>query len=369
MRAAFVGTSFRGGGAERHFARLVPGLLRGAESRIAVTLSPFERGDRPEEIECESLGFRSAADYPSAIRRLVRILDRRQVDLVYSISRCPNVVTIAASMVTRRRPVVVLGENTRPLEAFRLSPRLRDFGWLAFESACFRAADMVICNSRSACEEVVGHFGADAEKVRLARNPIPPGSLADRRLPGTEAELRVVTASRLVPDKGLEDLVDAWSRLRPASARLVILGEGPLRRGLQERARCGGVESTVEFRGWVEDPNPWLRDAAVVVLASYCEGLPNLVLEGMGAGAAVLATRSTSWITEFENAGAVAAVEPGDVKALASALQSLLTSESYRRELSERGMRVASAFNVDGVIAERNTLLLEACQKGESTRS
>lgn len=365
MNAVFLGTGFGGGGAERHFARLVPGLLPAAKRRLALSLSPFENDPAIRGLECRHLGFRNWHDYPATIRRLARIFDEEAVELVYSISRCPNAVATAAATMAKRRPVVVLGENTRPLEAFRFSPRAIDLGWLAAQAGCFRRADMVICNSRSACREVIDHFGAAPDRVRLARNPLPKRGRQEPRMGPALASMRcdVLTAARLVEGKGLEDLIEAWAQMRRPEGRLVILGDGPLRGPLQELSRRAGVAETVSFAGWVDDPGPWIEKATVVVLASYWEGLPNLVLEAMEAGAAVVATRSTSWIVEFEKAGGVAGVAVGDSRGLAGAISGLLGSPEWRRRLQVAGKQVAAEFTVDEVVAERSRLLEEAWEQ------
>lgn len=371
MRAVFFSTGFDGGGAERHFARLVPGLVPSAEYRIALSIAPFSNDQAPRDLECDGLGFRSGYDYPAVIRRLVRILDERRIDLIYSISRCPNVVASAAAVIAKRRPVVVLGENTRPLEAFRFSRRLRDAGWLALQSGCFRAADMVICNSEAACREVVSHFGADPAKVRLARNPLPakPVWPAKKVAVPEAGPCDVVTASRLVPGKGLEDLIDAWAGMKIHSGRLVVLGDGPLLGKLRDRAMRAGVDVTVSFPGWVDDPTPWLEKAALVVLASYWEGLPNLVLEAMASGVPVLATRSTSWIVDFEKAGAVEAVAVGDVAGLAAGIASFLASKEKQRRLGAKGREIAADFQLEDVVKERSLLLEEAWAIAEDRES
>ncbi len=362
VNAVFLGTGFGGGGAERHFSRLVPGLLPGAMRRTVLSLAPFEKDDAIRGIECRHLGFRSWRDYPAAIGRLVRIFDEEAVDLVYSISRCPNAVGTAAAAMARRRPVVVLGENTRPLEAFVFSPRAIDLAWLAVQANCFRRADMVICNSSSACSEVVDHFGAVPDRVRLARNPLPARARQEPCVgpASTSRRCDVLTAARLVEGKGLEDLIEAWARMRRPEGRLVILGDGPLRGPLQVLSGRLGVAGTTSFPGWVDDPGPWIDQATVVVLASYWEGLPNLVLEAMEAGAAVVATRSTSWIVEFEKAGGVAGVAVGDVRGLAEAISGLLGSAERRRRLQVAGKKLAAGFRVEEVAAERSRLLEEA---------
>ncbi len=129
--------------------------------------------------------------------------------------------------------------------------------------------------------------GVDAELFR------PDGAdvrtqlgLADRRV--------IVSAGRFVPMKNMALLVEALARLRQADStvHLLLVGEGPEQRALEQQAVRLGVADAVTFAGYVPQDRmaPFYRAADVFALASEFDNSPNVVLEAMACGVPVVAT-------------------------------------------------------------------------------
>ena len=104
--------------------------------------------------------------------------------------------------------------------------------------------------------------------------------------------------SRLHPKKGLNMLFEAWSRTAPKHADAQLVIAGPDADGMQAKLRSEaarlGVEATVTFTGMLAGAMKWsaLAAAECYVLPSYSEGLSMALLEAMGAGLPVIATRA-----------------------------------------------------------------------------
>jgi glycosyltransferase involved in cell wall biosynthesis len=153
----------------------------------------------------------------------------------------------------------------------------------------------------------------------------------------------VLAVGRLVHGKGFEDLLLAWQTVarNAPSARLTIVGQGPLMSRLVELAASLGITSTVRFAGELSgtrsDELIGLYQAArVVVQPSHHEGLSTVVLEAMACAAAVVATdvgAHSTVISEGRNGRLVAAREPA---ALAAALSELLANPSLAHSLGSQ---------------------------------
>jgi glycosyltransferase involved in cell wall biosynthesis len=116
--------------------------------------------------------------------------------------------------------------------------------------------------------------------------------------PEGATSLRLVSAGRLTYQKGFDMLIDAVARCT-RSVHLTILGEGPLRRELEERARAKGVSDRVRFAGFLKNPYPFFAQSDAFVLSSRYEGFPNVVLEALACGAPVIALPAPGGVREI----------------------------------------------------------------------
>jgi glycosyltransferase involved in cell wall biosynthesis len=126
-----------------------------------------------------------------------------------------------------------------------------------------------------------------ARLVRIAsgvdgRHYAPGPSRSEASMPPRP---RVMFTGRLHPQKNLDVLIDAWPDVaRATGASLVLVGQGPERDRLADKARALGVADRVMFNGPVDDPADVLRAADVFVLPSVAEGMSNSLLEAMATG-------------------------------------------------------------------------------------
>ncbi|HYF94806.1 MAG TPA: glycosyltransferase family 4 protein [Symbiobacteriaceae bacterium] len=193
----------------------------------------------------------------------------------------------------------------------------------------------------SADQVVTVHNGIDC--TPYAEIPLP--SLAGR-------ELVVGVISRLVPGKGLVDLIEAAAVvLGHRSCRFVIAGEGPLRPKLEARARALRIHDRILFPGFVE-PTAALKGIDIFVLPSLKEGLPYNILEAMAAGRPVIAT-PVGGIPEVIADGQNGRLVPvGNVRALADAIGDLALQHRLMQMGSLARRTVQERFNKVKMVGE-----------------
>ena len=181
--------------------------------------------------------------------------------------------------------------------------------------------------------------------------PNPPGPAATgarSRLP--QGPPLLLSAGRLVAKKGFEVLVDACALLREkgVSFECRIAGAGPLYRGLERRIERAGLRAHVRLLGWQgADEMARLYGAADafalpsrVVNGGDRDGLPNVLVEAVSLGLAVVSTR-VSAIPELIQDGVTGLlVEPEDPLSLAGALERLLSDPALRERLGAAGQRL-----------------------------
>jgi teichuronic acid biosynthesis glycosyltransferase TuaC len=132
-----------------------------------------------------------------------------------------------------------------------------------------------------------------------------------------------VYVGRLVPLKGLRELFEALAIVRKTrpSVELTCIGEGPLEAALRERSARPDLAGAVRF---VPPSKPgvvaeWMAAANLTCLASYSEGCPNVVIESLACGRAVVAS-NVGGVPELVNSSNGVLIQPHDINDLARGL-------------------------------------------------
>jgi glycosyltransferase involved in cell wall biosynthesis len=195
--------------------------------------------------------------------------------------------------------------------------------------------------------------GYPADRVVVVHNgvavPAPADAVRPPEVPdGAPLLLHV---GRLAPVKGQRELIEALPRLARRDAVAVLAGRdletgGAYARELEALATELGVRDRVVLAGYRADVPALLAAADVFVLPSWIEGLPLTVLEAMAAAKPVVATRVGGTPEAVVDGETGLLAEPGDVGALARAVDALLADPDLARRLGEAGrLRVEERFS------------------------
>jgi glycosyltransferase involved in cell wall biosynthesis len=182
--------------------------------------------------------------------------------------------------------------------------------------------------------------------------PVHQRAAVMRRLGLTNGEKIVLFVGRLVYYKGVEHLIDA---MRGVDARLVILGDGPLRTALEQRAQDRRLDGKILFcpRGSDQDVKTLYSLADVFVLPSTepTEAFGLVQLEAMAYGVPVVNTdlpTGVPWVSQSNVTGLT--VPPRDSKALAQALNRILHDRRLARRFSENCRTRVREFTVEKML-------------------
>lgn len=269
-------------------------------------------------------------------------------------------------------PAVIFPRGGRLIDICQTS-RLHRI-WTRF---AFGGASAVFCQG-----ERWQQFAVDVLGRTVASAPVIPNWTATPDLLALNREreraagpVRVLFLGCLEREKGIEELIMACRSLAPRHRfSLTIAGEGYYSQQARELVREMGLENRVVFAGWLDEiaVRATLVRNDILVLPSWSEGLPNVMIEGMAAGLAVVATRVGS-IPDYATDGEHAIlVEPRDSTDLASALARLMEDPGLRARIARAGREMARRrFNIEDAVdlmVEQFVLLTETTGRSRSLK-
>jgi glycosyltransferase involved in cell wall biosynthesis len=358
-KVLFLITELNVGGAERALARLLAGMdrerfepvvacLYGSQSLVAESI-------RALEVPVIDLGM-SHKWRLDALWRLYRLLRAERPAILHTWLFHAN---LAGRIVGRlaRVPVVISGERTMGMES-----RWR----YLLNRLTLSLVDRVVCVSERVAAFCVRRVGVAPEKAVVIPNGVDfpdPAVLMDkataRSVVGLPVDgVLVGTVARLDPVKRLDVLLEALRALE--GVRAFVVGYGPEEQRLKEMAEMMGLGERVRFAGYQQDVWPWLAACDVFALSSDWEGMPNAVLEAMGAGLPVVATAAGGTPDVVVDGVTGLLVPPGDSTALAAALDRLIHAPDLRRAMGAEGRRrVRECFSVQHMVERTQALYVE----------
>ena len=291
--------------------------------------------------------WRKLATFAEAIVRMIAQL-RRRPDIVH-IHFASRASTVRKMLLAR----MALAAGAR-LIMHHHGGGYREY-WAGL-SAPARAATVQML-SRAHCLIVLGEnwreffvsVGVPRERIVVVPNPVVLPAVVPQRL--GRSHVRLVFLGLLARAKGVFDLIDALSRLRPeclGRTRLVLAGNGdaPAVRDLAERR---GLTRFVEVRDWLgpAERDQLLASADAFVLPSYVEGLPMALLESMAWGLPVISTTVGSIPEHVRDGVQGLLVQPGDVSELASAIERIVMDDALRARMGELARRAVEPLNIE----------------------
>jgi glycosyltransferase involved in cell wall biosynthesis len=233
-----------------------------------------------------------------------------------------------------------------------------------------RRASSVLVVGSLAAQSVVS-LGADAERVRVFANTVDVSAWARRadelgarrtslreRLGLDDDDVAVISVARLVPEKGLDALLDAAAAA--AGVRALVVGDGPERERLEARgdailtgelpeARVAEAYVAADVFGLLSLHEPW----GVAVNEAAASGLPLVLSDHVGASADLLRDGENGFL-----------VPAGDVDAAADALRRLAADPGLRRRFGARSRKLVGGWGYEPSVEA----LVAACREAMASR-
>ncbi|WP_417250393.1 glycosyltransferase [Celeribacter sp.] len=188
------------------------------------------------------------------------------------------------------------------------------------------------------------------EKLKIVHCGVTPDLYG--RADDTARPVRVVFVGRLDPVKGVPLLIDAFERVaaRHADVELCIVGDGPARVDCEVKVARAGLSERVTFKGYQtsEAVAEILGQSDVLVLPSFAEGVPVVLMEAMATGLPVIASQVAGVGELIEDGVSGFTIPAGDLDTLTARLERLLSDADLRARMGAAGRAaVEKSFNLE----------------------
>lgn len=272
---------------------------------------------------------------------LRRLILREKPQFILSFMTKYNILSI----------MTALGSGAKVFVSERDSPLVKQ-SWVLtrLRRALYPRASGIIVQT----EDYKNFISKEVDNKRICVIPNPLREVTAHE--GAERKPIIVNVGRLVEEKGQAYLLEAFSKLGDLDEwRLVILGDGPLRRHLSDYAKKLNISQRVDFIGAVKNVDEWLARSSIFAFSSISEGFPNALAEAMAAGLPCVSFDCVAGprdlIVDGENGFLV---KQGNVDHFAKRLRVLMLDEKLRRTVGAASMAIT--HDLDPQMISKNYL-------------
>lgn len=283
---------------------------------------------------------------PPALMNLARRLKQVRPDILYTLTVTPN---IWGRLIGKACGVPVMVSGYRAMH-----PRQHE-RWL------WPLSRRIICNAQALKEIMISRHRVEPGRIAVIPNAVDADYFQPD--PGMKASSpTVLYAGRLVRDKDPLTLIQAFARVvhRLPEARLIMLGNGPLKPMLRDIISEQSLEKHIALLPGVRDVRPFYKTAWMLASSSRREGCPNVILEAMASGLPVAATGVGGVPELVEHGRTGTLVRPGDHRDLAEAIIDILENTEPRNNMAVAARKRAHRFSIPDMVRRTETVLLDA---------
>jgi glycosyltransferase involved in cell wall biosynthesis len=230
-------------------------------------------------------------------------------------------------------------------------PEEYDF-WASFTNPVFNATDKIITCSYGVAQGLMKYFNVK-QRISVIHNPIDFKRIAVGK-PFKTHKQYILAAGRLHNQKGFDLLINAFGIIKDSiSSDLYIVGEGKLRKKLEQQIEEKNLIDRVHLLGFRDDIHALMKSANCFVLSSRYEGFGNVIVEAMACECPVISFDCEYGPSEIIRHNVDGLLVPTkNIAELANSIAVMLSDSALRERLSRAGKRRALDFDIEKIAAE-----------------
>lgn len=300
---------------------------------------------------------------PFPLARIIRLIHEQRIDVVHVTDFQADTLGRLAGIITGK-PVIV------HVRTHHSKYQNRPYPWYMeqINKVLASGTALAISNSESLAGFAIQRMGFRDTQVVTVHNPVSTFTMKPvdpdrvtrlRQEYGLDGIGPVIGAvTRFFPAKGITHLVDAFPAIlaRFPTARLVLVGDGPLGDELRAQAASLGIEQQVIFTGFRDDAESLVQLFTLSVVPSLEEGIGNVAIESIAGGVPVIASREGGLPEVIAEGKSGLLVPPGDPVALSEAIIRVLEDPELLERLRLGCREEAGRFSIDTYTARLEEL-------------
>ena len=338
MKILFVSAGMLFGGAERVTSILTDEWgKRGHETKILVTrteaISKYPLSDKVTLVSCYDNVSKAKIGQFAIIKKVREICKEWKPDVVISFYN--DLCALSALAITGLHIPLIYSERNDPNKTNqRKSDQL-------YRKIVEHRADKIVFQTKGAQK---CYSKSVQNKSVVILNPVDTAGYPIHDF--THEKKEIVTVGRLEPQKNQKLLIDAFSLIADelADYSLVVYGEGSLREELEAYIKEKRLQDRVFLPGAKSNIQDYIKDAALFVLSSDYEGIPNALIEAMAIGLPCVSTDCSPGgareLIESDENGLI--VECGNPKMLADAVKRMIVEKKEAKRMGTQARLVRS---------------------------
>lgn len=339
---------------------------RGHEMHFITSSRPFRIPDgHPNvyfhEVKIDGYAVFKYPPYDIALaNRIARVIEEEELDLLHVHYAVPHAISaaLAKDMANSNIGVITTLHGT-DVTILGHDPGLKNTVRYGIEKS-----DLTTAVSESLRQDTLSLIEPDKEILTIYNfideekyKPVDPGSLKSE-LGIKENEKVIIHISNFRSVKRISDIIDSFKLIhKEIDSKLVLVGAGPEKIEMMEKAKSEGLERDIIFTGKRDDLPELLAISDVMFLLSEKEAFGLVLLEGFACGVPAIATEIGGIPEVIEDGKNGFLVELGDVKSAAEKAKMLLEDPILHREFRENALRtVDDKFNSTSIVLQYEEL-------------
>ena len=276
---------------------------------------------------------------------LYKFFNQNKIDIAWgNMSPLTSIIIFAWVLSGKKGKLFVTEHNPLTFQITQLS-KLKEFVLRLIFSLSYRFATGITTVSKGIKNDLLQLAHINNDKIDVIYNPVAIGKNKISKLFNLEKKIwdssynvKLLSVGNLKVQKNHKLLINAFAKLpKNLNAQLIIIGEGPIRKELEELINNLKLSKRISLIGHQKNPYPWYHSADLFILSSNYEGFGNVLIEALECGLPIVSTNCVSGPKEIlENGKYGKLVEVNNVDDLKNGIIEQINKKHDKKKLIER---------------------------------